>query len=323
MGKTYFLKNSGATTSDPFKNFGCKHPLRHSLFLLVATILLLLPGTITTFAAEANVLHWQNWSDSVFEQAKKEKRFILLDLEAVWCHWCHVMNDETYGNPQIQKLIAERYIPVRVDQDARPDLSNRYEDYGWPATIVFDAQGHEIIKRSGFIPPRQMASVLQAIIDDPTPGPSVHKEVPLEPAQHPSLPPGLEKELEASYADGYDSDNGSWGFVKKFMAWDCVEYALLKARLGDPRAEKMARQTLSAQKALLDPIWGGIYQYSTNGDWKHPHFEKIMSMQAGNLRIYSLAYAEWGNPQDLRVARAIESYLKNFLLSSSGSFYTT
>ena len=82
-------------------------------------------------------LPWKTWQDSHFTVAKKEQRFILLDLEAVWCHWCHVMEQKTYSDPRVAALIAKHYIPVKVDQDARPDLGKRYEDYGWPATIVF------------------------------------------------------------------------------------------------------------------------------------------------------------------------------------------
>ena len=112
---------------------------------------------------------------------------MLLDLGAVWCHWCHVMEEITYRDPEVIRLIGERYIAVSVDQDSRPDLSNRYEDYGWPATIVFDADGNEIVKRQGYIPPRPMASMLQAIIDDPTPGPSVLPEEEIVPASSASL----------------------------------------------------------------------------------------------------------------------------------------
>jgi len=78
----------------------------------------------------------QPWSDQVFSDAKRTHRFVLLDLEAVWCHWCHVMDANTYSDPKVIKLLQSRYIVVKVDQDSRPDLSNRYEDYGWPATVV-------------------------------------------------------------------------------------------------------------------------------------------------------------------------------------------
>src|SRR5580658_9697248 len=118
-------------------------------------------------------IEWQPWSDAIFDQAKRENKFVLLDLEAVWCHWCHVMDETTYKTPEVIALIQSKYIPVRVDQDSRPDLSNRYEDYGWPATVVFSPTGSEIVKRQGYLEPRQMTSMLKAIIADPSPGPSV------------------------------------------------------------------------------------------------------------------------------------------------------
>ena len=90
-------------------------------------------------ARAEEAIDWQPWSDEVFERAQEENRFVLLDLGAVWCHWCHVMEDVTYRDPEVIRLLRSRYIAVRVDQDSRPDLSNRYEDYGWPATVVFDA----------------------------------------------------------------------------------------------------------------------------------------------------------------------------------------
>src|SRR5438067_3298284 len=107
----------------------------------------------------AGAIDWQPWSDGVFDRARRENRFVLLDLEAVWCHWCHVMDETTYADPKVAALINARYVAVKVDQDSRPDLSNRYEDYGWPATIVFNESGGEIVKRRGYMPPDEMASI--------------------------------------------------------------------------------------------------------------------------------------------------------------------
>ena len=78
---------------------------------------------------------------------------------------------------------------------------------------------------------------------------------------------------------------------------------MARARAGDTKSGEMARQSLNAQFNLIDRVWGGVYQYSVGGDWKEPHFEKIMNFQAGNLRIYSLAYEEWHDPQYLKAAR--------------------
>jgi uncharacterized protein YyaL (SSP411 family) len=266
-------------------------------------------------------IKWVSYSDDVFAQAKREHKFVLLDLEAVWCHWCHVMDQTTYADPQVRQLIGDRYIAVRVDQDSRPDLSSRYENYGWPATVVFAADGSEIVKRQGYVAPAAMASMLRAIDRDPTPGPSIEKAAAISANDASALSYDVRKTLIDRLNTAYDDRLGAWGDSQKFLGWDNVEYCLIHA--SDPRYQKMARQTLTAQLQLLDPAWGGVYQYSTNGDWQHPHFEKIMQMQAENLRIYSQAYALWHNDVDLHAAHAIQRYVRTFLTSPDGAFYTS
>ena len=119
--------------------------------------LLLLAPLLCFNQVSAEQIRWEPWSDSVFSQAARQGRFVLLDLGTGWCHWCHVMEEVTYSDPAVIELIRKRYLPVRVDADTRPDLANRYEDYGWPATIVFNPDGSEIVKRRGYIPPKPMA----------------------------------------------------------------------------------------------------------------------------------------------------------------------
>src|SRR5271170_1796088 len=169
------------------------------------------PAHSDAVAAGSSKIHWYGWSDDVFAQAKREHKFVLLDLEAVWCHWCHVMDANTYSDAKVQKLMQAKYLAVKVDQDSRPDLSNRYEDYGWPATVVFDGNGQEIVKRQGYLDPDEFAGLLQAIIDDPTPGPSVHAEVPIVYPSNPLLPDKLRNNLRAMNIGGYDSKEGAWG----------------------------------------------------------------------------------------------------------------
>ncbi|MDB6127034.1 MAG: hypothetical protein JWM35_930 [Verrucomicrobia bacterium] len=266
---------------------------------------------------------WHAWSPEIFAQAKRENKFILLDLEAVWCHWCHVMEETTYRDADVDRLMASRYLAVRVDQDARPDLANRYEDYGWPATILYAPDGSELVKRQGYIPPRDMASLLQAVIDDPTPGPSVRAAPVLAAATGTSLGEDRTTSLLRAWTEGYDMRAGGWGFSHKYLDWDCVELAMRRASRGDEAAERMAKDTLRLQRGLLDPVWGGVYQYSVGGEWTEPHFEKIMQMQAENLRIYAQAYARWRDPADLEMARAILRYLRNFLTSPDGVVFTS
>lgn len=164
---------------------------------------LLLAGALV--ADEPPKIEWQPWSDSVFEQAQREHRLVLLDLEAVWCHWCHVMDAQTYADPKLIALVRQKYLAVKVDQDSRPDISARYEDYGWPATVVFNSDGSEIVKRQGYLPPLMMASMLQAIIDDPSPGPSVQKEAPVEPSSAAGLTVPMRKKLEQEVREDYDT----------------------------------------------------------------------------------------------------------------------
>ena len=301
-----------------------------AIFILVSS--LFVSGSSVGFAqsdakeAASNGPHpqWVGWSDDVFQQAKAQNKFVLLDLEAVWCHWCHVMDENTYKDSRVNNLLSSRYIAVKVDQDSRPDLSNRYEDYGWPATVVFNGNGQEIVKRQGYLDPDEMASLLKAIIDDPTPGPSVKAEAKLTFVKNPQMTNAARLSLKRSYALQYDAKQGGWGFADKFLDADSVEYAMLLARTGDKDADRKARATLNLQqKHNIDPVWGGVYQYSADHEWDHPHFEKIASIQANDLYIYSLAYAQYRDPAYLQAVKDIHRFLVNFMLSPEGAFYVS
>ena len=292
-------------------------------FIFIGILLLVQLG-YGADAPKPPAIEWQDWSPSLFEKAKTEKKLVILDLHAVWCHWCHVMDEQTYSDPKVISLLHSNYITTGADADARPDLASRYEDYGWPATIIFDANGNELARRRGFIPPVEMASILQAFIDDPTPGPSVTEQPTPQYSTQSSLPDDLRKEVQQALMNGYDQKFGSWSpDGQKFLDWDNVEYCMLQARAGDERCGKMAKQTLTEQLKLVDPVWGGVDQYSTDGDWEHPHFEKIMQFQAENMRTYAAAYSQWKDPEYLQTAGGIHRFVQDFLTSPNGSFYTS
>lgn len=280
---------------------------------------------------------WRRFDDSIFAEAKRDNKYILMDLEAVWCHWCHVMDEKTYSNDQVLALLNERFICVKVDQDAQPDLSVKYEDYGWPATIFFDGEGREIVKRAGYIPPERMERLLAAIIKDPSPEPdesSDNKMASLAVNNSGSinssssltssgLPGELRLELDKKHRQGYDPKYGAWGTYQKFLDWDSVEYSMQLGLKGEKGGQARAKKTLDGQLNLLDPAFGGVYQYSTDGDWKHPHFEKIMQMQAENMRIYALGYSLYGEEKYLAASKSIAGFLERFLRSPQGAFYTS
>jgi uncharacterized protein len=293
-------------------------------YAIAVTVLFLTLRGWAIAQTQSPALHWQTWSDTVFTQARAEHKFVLLDLEAVWCHWCHVMDGITYRDPLVIRLLNDRYILVKVDQDARPDISNRYQDYGWPATVVFAADGSEIVKRQGYIPPRPMSSMLQAIIDDPSPGPSVENEAAFRTASNSAINPALLARIQAQYDKQYDKPVAGWGFGHKYLDSNSVEYAMRLGASGDAEYAKRAVATLHNATALLDPVWGGMYQYSVGGNWSEPHFEKLISIQADALRQYSLAYAQTRNQEDLSAAQSVFRYVIDFLTApSEGVFFVS
>lgn len=266
---------------------------------------------------------WYPWSDQIFAQAAREHKFVLLDLEAVWCHWCHVMDQQTYSDLAVRRLMQKKYIAVKVDQDSRPDISNRYEDYGWPATVIFNSDGSEIVKRQGYLPPKLMVSILQSVIDDPSPGPSIEKETPITYAVTPFLAPALLADVKKEYEKQYDVAGKGWAFGHKYLDADSVEYATVLAAHGDKLQEQRMRETLQAAQALLDPVWGGAYQYSTGGNWNEPHFEKLLLIQSQVMRTYAQAYGRLGSPEYLAAAQNVHRFVRSFLTSPDGAFYVS
>ncbi|MEK7468882.1 MAG: DUF255 domain-containing protein [Planctomycetota bacterium] len=287
--------------------------------LLLALTLLTLAGCASSEkpSPAPTEVAWQPWSDAAFERAKREGKLVLLDLGAVWCHWCHVMDRETYGDPGVANYMGEHFVAIHVNQDERPDLANRYEYYGWPATILFAADGTELGKFRGFMPPKRLLAVLQAFVADPTPGPSALEREPDVAAAPATFAKELDDALHDKWAAAYDHKAQGWGTVHKYLDPDCVELAIAEGR------DDMARGTLDAMLQLIDPVWGGVYQYSDGGVWTNPHFEKIMSFQAEDMRIFALAYRVYGEEKYLVAARDIERYLLTFLKSPEGAFYAS
>lgn len=294
--------------------------LRRFLLCWLATLAVL---SWPVQAAAPSKIQWLPWSDAHFERAKRENKFILLDVEAVWCHWCHVMDAKTYTDPTVQKLIRERYIAVKVNSDAHPEIARRYENYGWPATVVFDATGQEIVKRRGFMPPQVLGSILEGILKDPSPIEYLDSQPVTEFATSASLSAEVRDALQKRYVETHDPVLGGLNQNQKYIDRDTVEYGLLRASQGDAKAGLMARQTLDGALGLIDPVWGGIYQYSTDNDWQHIHFEKIIQSQADALRLYALAWARFGEPRHKQALEAIHRYLRAFLTSPEGAFYVS
>ena len=294
--------------------------MRRSI-LALAAILLLAPLAPQPASADESAVRWREFTDAVFEQAARENKYVLLHMAAVWCHWCHVMERTTYRDPAVLKLIGERYIPVRVDQDSRPDLSYRYERWGWPATIMFDKDGNEIFRRQGYQPPELFAKLLQAVIDDPSALPAASVEPEVDPTLT-RLAPERRAEMERDYLAHYDATNGGFGDVHRFLHQESIEYALTRVGEGDPWRD-IARRTLDGARLLIDPVEGGMFQYSDSHDWRSAHYEKLMNIQLAAARLYGQAYGKWRDARDLASVGDIARWLRQTMHGPDGAFYAS
>lgn len=278
---------------------------------------------------------WQEWSEDYFAAAQREKKLLILNLEAVWCHWCHVMEEKTYSRPEIRKIIGESFIALRADQDARPDLSARFRDWGWPATIIFRADGTELRKMAGFVEPEALLATLKSVVANPVPEPgestadgSVTASATGIPAvvtavDEQILPHELRAELGRRHETSLDRNAGGLRTTHRYLEPDAVEYALTRAAAGNEEERRWVNLTLQQSIKLIDPVWGGLYQYSTRSGWTYPHFEKIMSSQSVGMRLYSFAYTLLNDETFKRAAIDIQRYLTSLLMDSQGAFYTS
>jgi uncharacterized protein YyaL (SSP411 family) len=280
-------------------------------------------------------LPWADFSPATFAKAKAERRFIVMDGSAEWCHWCHVMEATTYHDPAIKKILAEHFVQVKVDIDSRPDLEERYGDYGWPATVIFSPDAEEIGKYRGYIAPEKFAEILQAVVEAPpasaaggkaAPSASAEAKRPFAPLPEEEIA-WIHRFTEIELDEYYDDKQGGWGRTQKApLAWDNA-WALARARANASPADTKLREkvlfTLDQQRKVIDPVWGGIYQYSAASDWDHPHFEKLMTFQSGALDNYAAAFALTGEKKYGDAARAMRGYIDAFLKSPEGGFYAT
>ncbi len=277
-------------------------------------------------APHADELKFAEFNAETFERAKRENKFIVLHGAAEWCHWCHVMEATTYHDPAVQGVLAKSFIAVKVDSDARPDVQERYEAWGWPATVIFAPDATEVAKYRGYIEPEKFRSLLEQIAAR---GPNgFQKTLALTP-ENPKEPLATEhlRWIEAAAVreldEFFDEKEGSWGRGQKAPIGLSNAWKLRQAGRGDEAAKKQILFTLEQQAKIIDPVWGGLYQYSTDNDWDHPHFEKLMTFQAPAIENYAEAYALTKDAHMLARAQAIRGFVDRFMRGPEGGFYTT
>ena len=290
-------------------------------WLLFLALLVTFP--LTAAPLVNSTMQWRDWGDDVFAQAKRENKFVILSLQSWWCNPCHQMNSITYEDKDVRALLDKNFIPVRVDQDSRPDISQRYENWGWPATVIFHPDGTELVKLRGFYSPQFFIPVLKETVADPTPVNYGSQGGPeRERSKQVHVPQAARSNLLTTLDKAYDQQNGGWG-RSKLVDLHTLTYALERAKAGDKSFDTRTRYTMTQYIKMIDPKGGGISQITRKPDWSDPLAEFPMFAQEAGLRAFSQAYALWGDPAHKQAADRIYGFLINTMQASNGGFYSS
>jgi len=267
---------------------------------------------------------WSEWSDATFARAAREKKFVIMSLQSWWCRWCHVMNRETWANAEVRSLLKDNFIPVYVDQDSRPDISQRYERWGWPATIIFGPDGTEIVKLRGFYSPQFFMPILAETVKDPSP---VDYPDPGGTERERTLATGLSdtqrEEILGFIDNAWDEEHGGWS-KSKFVDGNTLIWALQRARQGDTVNIARIKRVLSLMAAtMIDKSTGAMNQVNLKPDWSEPAREFPMFAQEAGLAAYARAWTMFGDPAYRQAADRIYGFLRDTLAAPGGGFYAS
>ncbi len=296
-------------------------------------------------------IDWHEWGDAAFARAKSEDKPILLDIGAVWCHWCHVIDRESYENAEIAKIINEHFVAVKVDRDERPDVDSRYQSAvsaisgqgGWPLTGFLLSDGKPFFGGTYFPPDDQMGRpgfrrVLLAVADSYR-----NKRAELERAAN-SLADavsqaevftGARADFDLSVVDAqiksitqlFDIKNGGFGRAPKFPHSSAIDlvferYQQTKEKhllaMTETTLEKMARG------GVYDQLAGGFHRYSVDERWLVPHFEKMSYDNSELLKNYLHGWQVTQNPFLSETAEGIIGWVNEVLSDQeNGGFYAS
>ncbi|MGA8534900.1 MAG: DUF255 domain-containing protein, partial [Candidatus Tumulicola sp.] len=243
----------------------------------------------------ASEIAWMPWESGAFERARAEDKPILLSISAVWCHWCHVMDETSYSDPGVIAAINERFVPIRVDNDRRPDVNARYNMGGWPTTAFLAPDGSTIAGAT-YLTPEQMRRALGDIAQFYRENKAgIAQRAAAMPRRADYVPSSPDRLGEAAIAGlveeigtTYDDEYGGFGDAPKFPQPDLLEFLLSEWRLSrDEHLYAMVATTMlgMSRGGMYDRVEGGFFRYSTTRDWSVPHFEKMAEDHAGLLRV--------------------------------------
>ena len=296
-------------------------------------------------------VQWQEWGAEAFASAQRENKPMLLDIGAVWCHWCHVMDRESYDDPEVAAIVNEHFIAVKVDRDERPDIDSRYQaavsavsgQGGWPLTAFLTPDGKPFYGGTYFPPndgygrpsfKRVLISIANAYKDKH--GDVVEQAKMVESAivqaesfagRGGRVSASIIAAIQKSAFSMFDAQHGGFGQAPKFPHPSALDLLIERyARIGDERLRNLIVTTLEhmANGGVYDQLGGGFHRYSVDERWVVPHFEKMCYDNSELLKNYVHGYQATGSEFFAKVARDIIRWMDEWLSDRErGGFYAS
>jgi len=295
-------------------------------------------------------IRWFEWGAEAFETAKRENKPILLDIGAVWCHWCHVMDRESYDDAEVAQIVNDHFVAIKVDRDERPDIDSRYQlaisamtgQGGWPLTGFLTPEGKPFFGGTYFPPAegygrpsfkRVLLTLAQAYKEKnadvteqaETVMNMIGRSESFAGRERESVSPQIVDHIIGSAQTMFDARNGGFGSAPKFPHSSSMDLLLHRyARTGDPDVGNMVVKTLEkmARGGIYDQLAGGFHRYSVDEQWIVPHFEKMSYDNSELLKNYVHAYQSTGVPFFAAVAKDMIRWMDEWLSDRErGGFY--
>ncbi len=300
--------------------------------------------------AQRQPVRWMEWGEAAFAEAVRLDKPVLLDIGAVWCHWCHVMDRESYEDVETARLINEHFVAIKVDRDERPDVDARYQaavaaisgQGGWPLTAFLTPEGKPYFGGTYFPPVdghgrpglrRVLMTMAEAFqqrrgeVEET--GGSVLAAIESNETfdgRGGELGEELVGKIVASAMGQFDPRYGGFGSEPKFPNSGALDLLIDAAGRGDGAARNAVMLTLDrmSKGGICDQLAGGFHRYSVDERWVVPHFEKMLYDNAGLLGNYVRAFQSFGEPGCARVAREIIGWVDGVMSDRErGGFYAS
>ncbi|HEX7190017.1 MAG TPA: thioredoxin domain-containing protein [Thermoanaerobaculia bacterium] len=295
-----------------------------------------------------NPVDWYPWSEEAFARARADDKPVFLSIGYSACHWCHVMERESFEDPGVAAILNENFVSIKVDREERPDVDSIYMQAvqmmtghgGWPMSMFLTPDGRPFYAGTYFPPdPRYgMPSFRQVILqladayrsrrgDIESAGNEVRAALSAAPpVQRGSVDRAALDRAASHIAQGYDRVNGGFGGAPKFPPSMTLDFLMqVSWRLADSSLRDVVIHTLTkmAQGGMYDQVGGGFHRYSTDAEWLVPQFEKMLYDNALLARLYTRAWQWTHDPFFARIANEILGFVAREMTSPDGAFYST